>query len=96
MTKISGLTISENFKETIEELRTKLTTAVDKGDLDETKAILETGMGPNFQRPDIASPINYAVARSSLEILELLLKNGANPNFTTSGTVTTLGQATTS
>ena len=95
MTKISGLTISENFKETIEELRTKLTTAVDKGDLDETKAILETGMGPNFQRPDIASPINYAVARSSLEILELLLKNGANPNFTTSGTVTTLGQATT-
>ncbi|MBK8394030.1 MAG: AAA family ATPase [Leptospiraceae bacterium] len=93
MGKITGLTISENFKDTIEQLRTKLITAVDTGNLEETKSILETGMSPNFQPPDIASPINYAVARSSLEILELLLKNGANPNFTTSGPITTLGQA---
>ena len=93
MTPITGITISENFKETVEELRTKLTTAVDKGNLEQTKAILETGITPNFQRPEIASPINFAVARSSLEILELLLKHGANPNFTSSGPITTLAQA---
>ncbi len=94
MANITGVTLPEQFNETIELLRTKLTTAVDTGNLAEVKAILETGMTPNFQRPDIASPINFAVARSSLEILELLIKHGANPNFTTSGTVTTLGQAT--
>jgi ankyrin repeat protein len=94
MATIHGIPISENFKETVEQLRTKLTNSVDTGNLAEVKSILETGITPNFQRPDIASPINFAVARSSLDILELLLKNGANPNFTTSGTVTTLGQAT--
>ncbi len=93
MTNIPGIPISENFKETVELLRTKLTTAVDTGNLAETRSILETGITPNFQRPEIASPINFAVARSSLEILELLVKHGANPNFTSSGPVTTLGQA---
>lgn len=93
MTDISGVTLPEKFNETVELLRSKLIAAVDMGKLTEVQAILATGISPNFQPPDIASPINYAAARSSLEILELLLKSGANPNFTTSGPVTTLGQA---
>ena len=93
MTTIAEVTIPEKFNETVELLRTKLTTAVDYGNVSDTRSILETGITPNFQRPEIASPINFAVARSSLDILELLLKHGANPNFTSSGPVTTLGQA---
>ena len=93
MTTIAEVTIPEKFNETVELLRTKLTTAVDYGNVADTRSILETGITPNFQRPEIASPINFAVARSSLDILELLLKHGANPNFTSSGPVTTLGQA---
>ncbi len=85
--------LPEKFSETIELLRTNLIAAVDKGDLAETTSILGTGISPNFQPADIASPINYAAARSSVEIMNLLLKHGANPNFTSSGTVTTLGQA---
>lgn len=87
------LALPEKFNETIETLRKNLITAVDTGNLPDTKAILDTGLGPNFQPSGIASALNYAVARSSLDILELLLKHGANPNFTSSGPVTTLGEA---
>ncbi|HMW03489.1 MAG TPA: AAA family ATPase [Leptospiraceae bacterium] len=89
----NNLDLPDTFNETVEKLRKKLITAVDTGNLADVKAILETGITPNFQLPDIASPINYAAARSSHDILELLLKHGSNPNFTTSGPVTTLGQA---
>ncbi|MDX1956963.1 MAG: AAA family ATPase [Leptospiraceae bacterium] len=93
MTEVAGISLPEKFQETIEQLQKKLINSVDTGNLNETRAILATGMSPNFQLPTIASAINYAAARHSLEILELLLKHGSNPNFTTSGPVTTLGQA---
>ncbi|MCB1179123.1 MAG: ankyrin repeat domain-containing protein, partial [Leptospiraceae bacterium] len=93
MAEIEGITLPEKLEETVETLRRKLITAVDKGNLTLVKSILETGITPNFQFPDVASPINYAAARHSYEILELLIRHGANPNFTTSGPVTTLGQA---
>lgn len=93
MANITDLNLPEKFDETVELLRQKLITSVDTGNLEQTRAILDTGISPNFQPPDIASPINYAAARNSIDILGLLLKHGANPNFTSSGPVTTLGQA---
>ncbi|HMY65612.1 MAG TPA: AAA family ATPase [Leptospiraceae bacterium] len=93
MPEIANIKVPKSFSESIEQLKSRLITAVDTGNVEDVREILEAGVGPNFQPAEIASPINYAVARQSLEILELLLTHGANPNFTTSGIITTLGQA---
>jgi len=71
----------------------KLFKAVDKGDAQKVKALLEKGADPNVYTEDGLFPLWRATANNNQEITKLLLENGATvdlENKTSSGSLTSL------
>lgn len=63
------------------ELQTKLTTAVNDGQIETVKELLRTGANANAVAGDSIYPLQWAASKGYLDIALLLLNNGADVNW---------------
>ena len=73
--------------------RTALMRAVDGGDSDGARKLVEQGADVNAQSPAGVTPLMNAAGMGKKELVELLIAKGADVNHKTSGNYTPLMQA---
>lgn len=64
-----------------EKIRTPLRCAVDQGNIDICRALINNGADPNLADEFHITPLHFAVSDGYSDICKLLLKNGADPNL---------------
>lgn len=67
--------------------------AVRANDVDQSRELIDAGADVNLAEPDGATPLLWAVYKSSMETVQLLLDAGADPNISNSLDITPLMQA---